>query len=59
MKRGGNRCRFPMLLDVDREWLTRLVQGTVAPGLATADAGAARYEFRAVKVRRQRKGKRQ
>ena len=39
-------------LGIDREWLTRLMQGTIAPGLATADkiARAAGYEFRAVKV---------
>ena len=59
--RGVNMCQLAKLASIDRAQLTRLMQGTVAPGLATADkiARAAGYEFRAVKVRRQRKGKRQ
>ena len=52
--RGVTMCQLAKLAGIDRAQLTRLMQGTVAPGLATADkiARGAGYEFRAVKVRR-------
>ncbi len=59
-RRGILRAHLAQAAGIDPAQLTRLMQGTVAPGLATADkiARAAGYEFRAVKVRRKGKGKR-